>query len=96
MWRTITAPKNSMRKTSRQIFVSDWCGTFAEAQKIAKEHSGELPSLQEFIIELKDKNKFARAEGQWYWLREQGGSNILGPCKIDYKKGGINDLPLKG
>lgn len=76
----------SEAKTSKPaIIVLDQRATFADAKKIAGEHKGRLPTLQEFIRVLKDPEQFGKLSGDWYWTgEEQSPIKPEGYCKIDY------------
>jgi|GEM_PF-1610600 hypothetical protein len=69
--------------------------SLTDAKRIAREQGGELPSIKEFVIWLKDPQNFRKANRKFFWLREGPGLNFEGPCRIDYKNGAIEPMKDK-
>jgi hypothetical protein len=83
------------QEPNRPVVILSQRGPFERAREIAKDHGGELPSLEEFLRwlnPLKNDKSFEDAKKDWYWLREARGLNISGACKIDYEKGTIKEV----
>ena len=79
-------------RVANPIIRLDRCTGFAEAQKIAAECGGRLPTKSEFIKGLKDPEQYKKFSGGkwgWCWLGDEGGIGFFGCAKIDYEKGDI-------
>lgn len=77
------AEANSIRGP---ILVLEQRANFVEARRIAAEHNGRLPTLQEFIHAINNPEQFKQLRGDWYWTgEEQVPIKPEGYCRIDYE-----------
>jgi hypothetical protein len=74
------------------VTILNQSASFVDASMLAKKYGGELPSLEELMSWLKNKNNFKMALGESYWLREEPGLEVSGYCKIDYDQGTIEEV----
>ena len=92
MVQATTTPEAIVQETIRPITITRHRRGFAGAKELAaQEKGGELPSIKEFILGLKDEANYNRAKN-WFWLREEPEFNLTGRCKINYEKGTLEPV----
>ena len=89
--RTQTAPQEV---SSGAIQILRQVADFAGSNGIAAENGGRLPTLKEFITELKSPEFYEKAKYNSYWLGENG-LGFSGYARIDYEKGTITQVREK-
>jgi hypothetical protein len=88
MVQVTTTPETTVREVVRPIIITRQRMGFVGATEKAAHEGGELPSLNEFVLWLsRDKANYNRAKRDWFWLREEPDSGLMGRCRIDHSKG---------
>ena len=92
-----TVSHANMVSNTGPITVLEQKANYSDAVKIAAQNGGRLPTLKEFIIQLKtDKSLLEKTGMDEVWLGDDPGLKIVGrdlksnetvSCKIDYKNG---------
>lgn len=82
-----------MNGAAKSIVILDQRANFADAKKIAGEHKGRLPTLQEFVRAIKDPKQLESLRGDWYWTSDD--KLPEGYCQIDYEQGALVVKPKK-
>lgn len=75
------------------IIILDKKANYLDAESIAQERGGRLPTLAEFLTQLnKGPDLRNNTRGNWLWLGDKPGLTIGGLCKIDYEKGTVEQI----
>ena len=82
--------------TTGSIVVLDLEANFEESESVAEKYGGRLPTLQEFLIQLKSNRTLSeKAKGNDFWLGGAPGLRINGDCRIDFEKGTVAPIREK-
>ena len=84
----------SETKTLRKpITVMDQYASRAEAKQIASANGGKLPSIREFILEIKGGAHNKQLKNAWFWTSDEG-LKTSRESRIDYKEGTVVEVSM--
>ena len=77
------SPAREVSGTGIQMRFAGVLADYYESKRIAEGHGGRLPTLAEFLAELKNPHLRDTSKGHWYWLGDKPGLTVSGWCRLD-------------